>query len=58
MQLGSILALSGPWRVAVYRQEKVYERHRRRCEFNNIYREALTGAGLTADGIIAGQHGS
>lgn len=36
--------------AAVYGQEEVHERHRHRYEFNNAYREALTGAGLVLSG--------
>ncbi|MDY7039623.1 MAG: CTP synthase [Chloroflexota bacterium] len=39
-------------RVAdAYGQELVYERHRHRFEFNNVYRELLTGAGLVLSGL-------
>ncbi|MDR1016926.1 MAG: CTP synthase [Coriobacteriales bacterium] len=32
-------------------KELIYERHRHRYEVNNMYREALTGAGLTISGV-------
>ena len=34
-----------------YRQTDISERHRHRYEFNNEYRDILTGAGLTLSGI-------
>ncbi len=35
----------------IYQEELIYERHRHRWEFNNIYRETLTAAGLTIAGL-------
>jgi len=37
--------------AAAYGQELVYERHRHRFEFNNAYRELLTGAGMVLSGL-------
>ena len=34
-----------------YGARQISERHRHRYEFNNDYREALTGAGLTLSGL-------
>ena len=34
-----------------YKTEYIQERHRHRYEFNNEYRDALTGAGLTLSGL-------
>lgn len=36
---------------AAYGDDLIYERHRHRYEFNNDYREILTGAGLKIDGL-------
>jgi len=36
---------------AAYGSEEISERHRHRYEFNNAYREALTGAGLALTGL-------
>jgi len=35
-----------------YQDEIIYERHRHRWEFNNFYREQLTGAGLVIGGTL------
>lgn len=35
-----------------YQDEIIYERHRHRWEFNNAYREQLTGAGLVIGGTL------
>jgi len=37
--------------AAAYGQELVYERHRHRFEFNNAYRELLTGTGMVLSGL-------
>ncbi|HIC92663.1 MAG TPA: CTP synthase, partial [Anaerolineae bacterium] len=37
--------------AAAYGQEMVHERHRHRFEFNNAYRDLLTGAGLVLSGL-------
>ncbi|MBI4332534.1 MAG: CTP synthase [Chloroflexi bacterium] len=37
--------------AAAYREDIVYERHRHRFEFNNVYRDALAQAGLMASGV-------
>ncbi len=34
-----------------YGRQEISERHRHRYEFNNEYRDALTGAGLTLSGL-------
>ena len=34
-----------------YQDEVIYERHRHRYEFNNLYRERLEGAGLVLAGL-------
>jgi len=36
---------------AAYGTEEISERHRHRYEFNNAYREAMTGAGLSLTGL-------
>lgn len=36
---------------AAYSEELIYERHRHRYEFNNLYRDKLTAAGLIISGI-------
>ena len=36
---------------AAYQDEVIYERHRHRYEFNNLYRERLQGAGLVLAGL-------
>ena len=44
--------LCGDSRVrTLYGEELIYERHRHRFEFNNAYREVLTGAGLSIAGL-------
>ncbi len=56
---GGTLRLGGyPCRIAkdtimeeCYRKEEIVERHRHRYEFNNEYRDTLTGAGLTISGL-------
>jgi len=43
--------VAGPKAAAAYGQEIVGERHRHRFEFNNGYRDLLTGAGLVLSGL-------
>ncbi len=53
MRLGScpcVLA-EGSRALAAYGQKHIDERHRHRYEFNNDYREALAGAGMTISGL-------
>ena len=53
MRLGScpcVLA-EGSRALAAYGQKHIDERHRHRYEFNNDYREALAGAGMTSSGL-------
>ena len=42
--------------AAAYGKEMVEERHRHRYEFNNDYREVLTGAGLSLSGLSPDGH--
>jgi CTP synthase len=39
-----------PWRIAIYGQSEISERHRHRYEFNREYEEALSAGGLRISG--------
>ena len=53
MRLGSCpcVLTEGSRALAAYGQKHIDERHRHRYEFNNDYREALAGAGMTISGL-------
>ena len=58
MRLGSYpcLLAEGTRSHAIYGTDRIDERHRRRYEFNNAYREALTAAGLSLSGLSPDGH--
>lgn len=43
--------VAGSKAATAYGEDVVYERHRHRFEFNNVYRNVLARAGLTASGL-------
>ncbi|RMH80909.1 MAG: CTP synthase [Acidobacteria bacterium] len=55
MRLGSYpcMLVEGTKAKDIYKQDKIYERHRHRYEFNNSYRKAFERAGMVFSGIYA-----
>jgi len=58
MRLGSYpcVLTEGSAVHAIYGADEIHERHRHRYEFNNTYRETLTGAGLRLSGLSPDGH--
>ena len=58
MRLGSYPChlQAGSLAAAIYGTQEIHERHRHRYEFNNDYRELLTGAGLSLSGLSPDGH--